>query len=94
MPNITKNKTRLPWEWKPTQKSWSNTPELYHSMRWIRLSKQVRLEEPFCKICEAKGITTLSEVADHIISPKKGGDFWDRGNLQGACRPCNHAKKI
>jgi 5-methylcytosine-specific restriction protein A len=93
MPNINKAK-RLSWEWKPTQKSWSNTAELYQDRQWVKLSKQVRQEEPFCKECLKKGITTLTEVADHIISVKNGGKFFDRSNLQGLCRPCNNAKKI
>jgi 5-methylcytosine-specific restriction endonuclease McrA len=92
MPNINKSK-RLSWEWKPTQKSWSNTPELYQNREWVLLSRQVRAEEPFCKICQSKGLTVLTEVADHIISPKQGGKFMERNNLQGLCRNCNNAKK-
>ena len=92
MPNINKSK-RLSWEWKPTQKSWSNTPEHYQNRDWVKLSREVRQEEPFCKICLKKGLTVLTEVADHIISPKQGGKFMDRNNLQGPCRPCNNAKK-
>lgn len=94
MPTITKNKKRLSWESKPNQKSWSRTPERYADRTWVILSRQVRDEEPFCKLCESKGITTLTQVADHIISPKRGGNFWDRNNLQGLCRPCNNGKKM
>lgn len=94
MPSINKNTKRLSWEWQPKKKTWSNTPELYQSREWKILSKQVRNEEPFCKECLKKGITTLTEVADHIISVKRGGKFLDRSNLQGLCKPCNNAKKI
>lgn len=93
MPTITKNKKRLPWEWKPVQNSWSNDPIFYASREWVLLSRQVRQEEPFCKECLKKGITKLSEVADHIIAIKNGGAKLDRKNLQGLCRPCNNAKK-
>lgn len=92
MPNINKPK-RLKWEFKPTAKSWSNNPKQYKDRQWVLLSRQVRTEEPFCKECLKKGITKLTEVADHIISVKNGGSFYDRSNLQGLCRNCNNAKK-
>lgn len=94
MPSINKNKKRLSWEYKPTVKSWSHNPELYQSREWVILSKQVRQEEPFCRECLKKGITTLTEVTDHIKAVRLGGSFYDRDNLQGLCRPCNNGKKI
>lgn len=94
MPTINKNTKRLSWEWKPTNKSWSNDPKFYQSREWVLLSRQVRQEEPFCRICQSKGITKLTEVCDHIISIKNGGAKLDRSNLQGLCRSCNNAKKI
>lgn len=93
MPTINKNRTRLKWESKPNKKTWSNNFDFYVSREWRAMSKQVRQEEPFCKICESKGIVTLTEVADHIVSIKNGGAKLDRSNLQGLCRPCNNAKR-
>jgi 5-methylcytosine-specific restriction endonuclease McrA len=93
MPSITKNSKRLPWEWKPTKKTWSNDFAFYVTPEWRRMSKQVREEEPFCQECLKKGITKLTEVADHIVSIKNGGSRLDRNNLQGLCRPCNNAKR-
>lgn len=97
MPNITKNKNRLPWELKPSQgKSWLRNQSqysLYNSKQWRMLSQEVREQEPFCRECAKLGRTTLATVTDHIIAVSKGGSFWDRSNLQPLCTPCHNGKK-
>ena len=97
MPNVSKNKFRLPWENKPTgRKTWlANQRDygLYNSAQWRRLSHEVRTDEPFCRECAKKGITTLATVTDHIKAVSHGGDFWNRTNLQPLCTPCHNGKK-
>jgi len=53
---------------------------------WRKVSRQVRLEEPFCRVCGR-----VSEQVDHIIPVTEGGDN-DRENLQALCTSC-HSKK-
>lgn len=69
----------------------SRSSSIYADPRWPPLSRQVRLEEPTCRIrthCDG----ARSEVADHIVEVEDGGAPFDRANLQGACHRCNVAK--
>lgn len=97
MPNISKNKKRLPWEWKPVKKAWVSNEQdikLYNSQAWRRLAQSVRDEEPFCRECQKKGLTTLARFTDHIQAVRLGGEFWNRANLQPLCESCHNAKKV
>lgn len=62
---------------------------LYRTPRWRALRLFVLTEEPVCRRC---GVA-FSAVVDHM-TPHKGDEalFWDRGNLQGLCKPCHDAK--
>ena len=57
---------------------------------WERISKQVRAEEPVCRICN----DAPSEDVDHIIPFRGLKDPLRtlRSNLRGVCRAC-HSKK-
>jgi 5-methylcytosine-specific restriction protein A len=75
---------------RQTQGGWSR--QLYSSA-WDRYSAQYRREHPLCISCEARGITTPSQVVDHVLPPN--GDerlFWDSDNHQALCRRCHGAK--
>jgi len=48
-------------------------------------------EEPFCRICLAKGKHVATDVVDHI-KPLAWGGSDDRSNKQGLCNPCHDAK--
>jgi len=97
MPTIIKNKARLPWENKPTVRgSWVQNKKhenIYNSKRWRMLAQQIRDNEPFCRNCAKKDITTLATVTDHIIAVRLGGSFWNENNLQPLCTSCHNAKK-
>lgn len=64
----------------------------YHTYRWTKASKQFREDNPLCIRCWNKGITTPSQVTDHIIPVQIYGDFWDRNNWQPLCKACNIIK--
>ena len=64
----------------------------YHTSRWRKLREQVLRDEPLCHYCEAKGIHTLATTVDHVVPVARGGDFWERENLCGACLSCNSSK--
>ena len=51
------------------------------------------LEEPFCRVCAAKGYRVRAEVVDHI-QPHRGdwGLFSDPANLQSLCKRCHDQK--
>jgi 5-methylcytosine-specific restriction endonuclease McrA len=69
----------------PLEKRKAHDPaqrRFYSSARWTQLSKQVRNEEPVCRICRR----TPSTNVDHI-----DGDYNNnaRENLRALCTPCN-----
>jgi 5-methylcytosine-specific restriction endonuclease McrA len=58
-----------------------------YDANWKRLSKQLRLLQPYCSICKATNDLTV----DHII-PLSSGGFTVESNLQVLCRRCNSSK--
>lgn len=95
VPKVSRNKIKLVWERKnPKKYGWrANDEKRYDTTLWRKISKMVREEEPFCRLCAKEGITTLTQCADHIVAIRLGGSFWDRENLQGLCKRCNNKKK-
>lgn len=70
--------------------------ERYKSGRWKRTRKAVLKRDGYqCQI-RLVGCLGIANSADHIIpSEVTGYDdplFWDMGNLQAACMPCNRRK--
>jgi len=60
---------------------------------WDHLRAQVRAEEPFCRMCDAEGRLTLTEMVDHIVPISVRLDLrLVRSNLQGLCWPCHGVK--
>lgn len=57
---------------------------------WRKLRDRVVREEPVCRL-QYPGICTYwSQTADHIIPVSVRPDLgMHRGNLRGACHPCN-----
>jgi 5-methylcytosine-specific restriction protein A len=97
MPSIKKHKTNFAWEYKPEAKSWVQNKDderRYNSRQWRNLAKDIRANEPFCRMCKEKGITKIATVTDHIQAVRLGGFFWDRNNLQPLCESCHNAKKV
>lgn len=61
---------------------------------WRKLRDQVVREEPLCWL-QFPGICThVSTTADHVLTYTERPDLgMSRGNLRGACGPCNNARK-
>ncbi|RSV15185.1 HNH endonuclease [Sphingomonas sp. ABOLF] len=57
----------------------------------VKLRKQVRDEEPLCRLCLAEGRTRATEQVDHIVPLSRGGSN-ERSNFQGLCKPHHDAK--
>lgn len=67
--------------------------DLYHTMRWTRLSKAWRIAHPLCAECQRHGIVKSATCVDHIVPwPICADYFFDRSNLQSLCDECNHLK--
>ena len=68
--------------------------KLTRSHRRYRLDRRdpVRLDQPLCPVCQAKGYTVAGVEVDHIVPISQGGSLMDRANLQHLCVPCHEAK--
>ena len=58
---------------------------------YLKMRQRVIDEEPWCRYCRRKGISTLAVEVDHIIPKHLGGDD-RRENLQGLCHDCHRDK--
>ena len=62
---------------------------VYRGQRWRRLRMQVFHDAGWrCEKCGKPGALEC----DHVIPVAKGGEKWDRDNLQTLCRSCHMAK--
>ena len=62
-----------------------------YGSRWQRRRAAVLREEPLCRHCLERGITTEATEVDHITPRARGGSELRR-NLQALCKPC-HSRK-
>lgn len=53
--------------------------------------ERILSNEPLCRHCRAKGITTVAQEVDHIIPLEHGGGY-SHDNAQPLCTPCHKAK--
>src|SRR4051812_32468280 len=65
----------------------------YDIGRWRRRAKAQLRSEPLCRMCTARGVTTIATIADHI-EPHRGdwNSFW-LGKLQSLCSTCHSQDK-
>jgi len=60
---------------------------VYTDPRWPKLRRQVKREEPTCRVCGAP-----TTDVDHIVSVQDGGAPFDRSKLHGLCHE-HHSSK-
>ncbi len=77
--------TRKPWQAKPTP-TVRIRGRAGQALRHRLLSRC-----PLCVLCEAKGLTVLAAVRDHVIPLAEGG-LDDETNEQAICHACHDAK--
>lgn len=77
---------------KPFENISKSNYSLYNSSKWRKYAHSLRKQFPICVLCEKEGIIKPSEVVDHIIEINKGGDVWDKDNLQCICHKCHNTK--
>ena len=63
--------------------------KLYRMQAWKKLRQLVLDQQPWCA---TPGCSLPAVEVDHITPRSRGGDFWDRDNLQGLCRGCHRRK--
>lgn len=65
-----------------------------YDSRWQRYSKQYRLNNPLCVMCEKEGRLTLADCVDHITPVNGPNDplFYEVSNHQSLCNKCHNVK--
>ncbi|MBK8225393.1 MAG: HNH endonuclease [Candidatus Obscuribacter sp.] len=93
MPTVP-HSTRPTWLPERKKGGWSKSDNarFYNSKTWRNAATVHKMQNPVCKLCEEKGITTPAEITDHITPISKGGSKMDFDNLQSLCRACHLAK--
>ena len=61
--------------------------DIHRSYRWRQLRKSVLAETPLCAACGR-----VATDVDHRVPLFKGGEPFDRANLQALCRRCHKRK--
>lgn len=74
---------------KQQQKEYNRTrrenQSFYNSTQWKKVREWFRKQNPLCVMCEAEGLTTPTQIVDHIVEIKDGGAPLDASNLQSLC---------
>lgn len=81
--------TRTPWN-----HGGKSSTQRGYGREHRRLRAELFAREPLCRMCRAKGRTTVATIADHIVSIAKGGPVHDITNLQPLCDPCHRDKSL
>lgn len=66
--------------------------DFYNSQRWRKLSRAMRRKHPLCQDCLELDIITASQMVDHVIEIRDGGDKWNPSNLRCLCNKCHAIK--
>ena len=91
LPTTTKYKwiRRIKKDYVPKTYSKPEHSKIYNTTRWRKLRGYFIKNNPLCKLCKKKNITTVAKVVDHIVEIADGGGAWDFSNLQSLCDPCH-----
>jgi 5-methylcytosine-specific restriction protein A len=89
---IIEQSGRKKWQPKPQPYEYADRSFNYNSPAWRKLSRAFRRTHPLCAQCDREGRIKQSQVTDHIIAIRDGGDVWDMNNLEALCKKC-HDKK-
>jgi 5-methylcytosine-specific restriction protein A len=64
---------------------------LYNSRRWEYARRRQLFDHPLCQ-CDNPECNEIATDVDHIVPIEKGGDPFDRANLQSLAHDC-HSRK-
>jgi 5-methylcytosine-specific restriction endonuclease McrA len=65
----------------------------YALTRWRKRRRHQLYLEPYCRLCQQRGVLRAAEIVDHV--KHHGGrwnDFW-LGDLQSLCKDCHDSAK-
>ena len=65
----------------------------YALTRWRKRRRHQLYLEPYCRLCQHRGVLRAAEIVDHV--KHHGGrwnDFW-LGDLQSLCKDCHDSAK-
>lgn len=67
----------------------------YNTTHWRTIRAIVLTRDPACIRCLARGVVSVSTVADHIDSTRKGDRsyFFAPTSCQGLCATCHNSEK-
>ena len=69
------------------------THPFYGKAVWKKLSKNYKINNPLCKMCEERGIVRVGKYVDHIIPIQIDYELrLDVENLQCLCQKCHSHK--
>ena len=91
MPTVSKKGPQRPWQPARVEQQRVSTG-FYNTPAWRADRKRHLLEYPLCAECERNGIVYQSDVSDHIVPIRQGGDAWCWSNRQALCY-MHHAQK-
>lgn len=77
----------LPWPLLVHRRSPDRTPRL-RGRAAVEVRKRRLAQEPLCRDCKDRGVTTAATVPDHITPLAKGGKDTD-DNIRCLCDPCH-----
>lgn len=63
----------------------------YNSSAWKNTRRAFLMRHPLCEHCEARGRLTPSNVVDHRVPMKEGGDRWSFENMRALCVSCHNS---
>lgn len=89
-PNLVRG-GRCPQHTPEQTHGWTGDTERIRGRRLQALRHQLFMHEPLCRLCAAKGDTTIATIRDHIRSLAEGGTD-EPENIQGLCRACSDQK--
>jgi 5-methylcytosine-specific restriction enzyme A len=95
MPTIKKTGVKFPWQKERKPFEGMNTKDdFYNSSVWRKFRHGYIARNPLCVMCAAKGITTIGNHVDHIVSINEGGEKFNYANLQTLCLSCHSSKTM
>ena len=66
---------------------------VYYTARWRALRQAKLDEQPYCEVCQRRGMLVPATVVDHKRSIASGGDpFPTLAELASMCASCHNAK--
>ena len=97
-PAVTLGRQMRPREPKTAKASGDENRPSSHARGYDRAWQRLRLwflkRNPWCVMCDAKGIATGATDADHILTIEERPDLrLDPTNLQALCAPCHASVK-